>query len=205
MSKFNCKFNSKIKYFLNGKTFNILGLFLPASAVIGLAFVTCAVPYVGVAMLTFDLVTTGCGYGAGFMGNYNDLAYNDVAGSITGFSFGLANTFGTVPGIIAPYLVCFLTTYHLPSEWRVVFFNTASVYVAGVIGYLILGSGELQPWASKKAAQQNPEEGERWRLITRVHFPTTILFSQKQNKHNNRSEIQHKTNTDMNSILNTTN
>jgi ACS family sodium-dependent inorganic phosphate cotransporter-like MFS transporter 5 len=135
------------------KIFNTLGLLLPASAVIGLAFVTCAVPYAGVALLTFGLATTGCGYGAGFMVNYND-----VAGSFAGLSFGLANTFGTVPGIIAPYLVGLLTTNQLQSEWRVVFFITAGVYVAGAIGYLILGSGELQPWAAKKAAPQNPEE-----------------------------------------------
>ena len=76
------------------KIFNTLGLVLPLCAVIGLAFVTCADPYVGVALLTLGLATTGCGYGAGFMVNYND-----IAGSYAGLSFGLSNTFGTVPGM----------------------------------------------------------------------------------------------------------
>jgi hypothetical protein len=37
------------------------------SAVIGLGFVTCGIPYVGVALLVLGLASTGCAYGAGFM------------------------------------------------------------------------------------------------------------------------------------------
>ena len=40
------------------KIFNSLGLLLPMCAVIGLCFVTCAVPYAGVALLTLGLATT---------------------------------------------------------------------------------------------------------------------------------------------------
>jgi ACS family sodium-dependent inorganic phosphate cotransporter-like MFS transporter 5 len=46
----------------------------------------------------------GCAYGAGFMVNYND-----IAGSYAGFTFGMSNTLGTVPGIIAPSVVGILT------------------------------------------------------------------------------------------------
>jgi ACS family sodium-dependent inorganic phosphate cotransporter-like MFS transporter 5 len=87
------------------KLFNTIGLVVPAVAMVGLAFVTCANPYMGVALLTLGLGATGCAYGAGFIVNYND-----IAGSYAGLSFGIANTFGTVPGIIAPYLVGLLTT-----------------------------------------------------------------------------------------------
>lgn len=62
-------------------------------AVIGLGFVTCGIPYVGVGLLVLGLASTGCAYGAGFMVNYND-----IAGSYAGLTFGIANTFGTVPG-----------------------------------------------------------------------------------------------------------
>lgn len=138
------------------KLFNIIGNILPASAVIGLAFVTCAHPYVGVALLTFGLATTGCAYGAGFMVNYND-----VAGSYAGFTFGLSNTVGTVPGIIAPYLVGVLTTNQLQEEWQTVFYITAAVYACGAIGFFILGSGELQPWAKvKKVVVDNENQEE---------------------------------------------
>lgn len=43
-------------------------------AVIGLAFVTCEIKYVGVALLTVGLAFTGCAYGAGFLVNYNDIS-----------------------------------------------------------------------------------------------------------------------------------
>ena len=84
-------------------------------AVIGLGFVTCGIPYVGVALLVLGLASTGCAYGAGFMVNYNDIA-GTYAGKhdfnrfiiftilliikiyFKGLTFGIANTFGTVPG-----------------------------------------------------------------------------------------------------------
>ena len=47
---------------------------------------------------------SGCGYGAGFMVNYND-----IAGSFAGLVFGMSNTPGTVSGIIAPSFVGVLT------------------------------------------------------------------------------------------------
>lgn len=75
-------------------------------AVFGLAFVTCAVPYLGVALLTLGLAFTGCAYGAGFMVNYND-----IGGSFAGLSFGMSNTIATTPGFIAPLIVGALTTH----------------------------------------------------------------------------------------------
>lgn len=134
------------------KIFNSLGLLLPMSAVIGLCFVTCGEPYVGVALLVYGLATTGCSYGAGFMVNYND-----IAGQYAGLVFGMANTFGTVPGFVAPAIVGALTKNKLQSEWVWVFIITAGVYLFGTFGYILLGSGEPEPWASKK---QQPKEVE---------------------------------------------
>lgn len=75
-------------------------------SVIGLAFVTCATPYVGVALLIIGLASTGTGYGAGFMVNYND-----IGGSFAGLTFGMSNTVGTIPGFIAPMIVGLITTH----------------------------------------------------------------------------------------------
>ena len=75
-------------------------------AVIGLAFVTCENPYIGVALLVLGLASTGCAFGAGFMVNYND-----IAGSFAGLSFGISNTVGTIPGFIVPFMVGALTTH----------------------------------------------------------------------------------------------
>ena len=40
------------------KVYNTIGNVFPAAAAVGLAFVTCAHPYAGVALLTFGLATT---------------------------------------------------------------------------------------------------------------------------------------------------
>lgn len=128
------------------KIFNTLGLILPALAVGGLCFVTCSTPYIGVALLVVGLSTTGCGYGAGFMVNYND-----IAGPYAGLVFGMVNTFGTMPGFIAPGLVGVLTPNGLQSEWRIVFIITIIIYVIGAIGYCILGKAETEAYAQTKS------------------------------------------------------
>lgn len=134
------------------KLFNTLGLVLPATAVGGLCFVTCANPYIGVTLLTVGLSTTGCGYGAGFMVNYND-----IAGPFAGLVFGMVNTFGTMPGFIAPGLVGILTPRGLQSEWQIVFIITIIVYLVGAVGYCIWGTAETEPYAQVKKATIDEE------------------------------------------------
>lgn len=135
------------------KLFNTLGLILPATAVVALCFVTCATPYVGVALLTVGLATTGCGYGAGFMVNYND-----IGGPFAGLIFGMVNTFGTMPGFIAPSLVGILTPNGAQSEWRLVFMITVVVYIVGAIGYCVLGKAETEEYAKPKEEAKAGED-----------------------------------------------
>lgn len=68
------------------------------------------------------LISSGCGYGAGFMVNYND-----VAGAYSGLVFGIANTFGTVPGFVAPAIVGALTTHVTIFELNQLFDKLSSV------------------------------------------------------------------------------
>lgn len=136
------------------KLFNTLGLMLPMAAVIGLGFVTCSNPYIGVLLLTIGLSSTGFAYGAGFLVNSVD-----VAGKYAGLMFGVSNTFATIPGFVAPSLVGLITKKQLQSEWKIVFFITAAVYLVGAIGFLVLGSGEAEDWASNKSKRS--EEGEQ--------------------------------------------
>ena len=73
-------------------------------AVIGLSFVTCKHPYVGVALLVIGIAGIGCQYGAGFLVNYND-----VCGKFAGMALGIGNTFASIPGILAPFFVGLVT------------------------------------------------------------------------------------------------
>ncbi len=74
------------------------------AAVIGLSFVTCQHPYLGVSFLVLGIAAIGCQYGAGFLVNYND-----ICGKYAGMVLGIGNTFASIPGILAPYLVGFVT------------------------------------------------------------------------------------------------
>ncbi|CAF1936344.1 unnamed protein product [Rotaria magnacalcarata] len=86
------------------KLINILGSFLPAIFVLGLAFMTCQYRYTAVILLTIGVGLTGCCFGGGFT-----QVPNDIAPAHAGIIFGISNTFATIPGIISPYVVGALT------------------------------------------------------------------------------------------------
>lgn len=135
------------------KLFNVLGNLCPAIFVIALAFMTCKLKYLAVVLLTIGITFTGCCYGGGFM-----LTANDIAPAYAGIVFGISNTFATLPGIISPYIVGALTEKD-PGNWRIVFFICATIYIIGMLVFLFIGSGEVQPWAKKKHAEPaQPEQ-----------------------------------------------
>ena len=62
---------------------------------------------------------------------------------------GISNTFASIPGIIAPYLVGVITVNQKQEEWRIVFLITAGIYLVGAVMLFILGSVTLEEWAEK--------------------------------------------------------
>lgn len=74
-------------------------------ATLVLAFVDCSNPYLAVALLAIGVGFLGLSTGAGYIININE-----VGGIYSGVLFGISNTFGTIPGIVAPYIVGLLTT-----------------------------------------------------------------------------------------------
>ncbi|CAF4408116.1 unnamed protein product, partial [Adineta steineri] len=80
------------------------------------------------------------------------LTANDIAPAYAGIVFGISNTFATIPGIISPYIVGALTEKD-PNNWRIVFFICATIYIIGMVVFLLIGSGEVQPWATKHPSE----------------------------------------------------
>ncbi|CAF3470855.1 unnamed protein product [Rotaria sp. Silwood1] len=149
------------------KLFNVLGNLLPAIFVIGLAFMTCKIKYIAVALLTIGVTFTGCCYGGGFL-----LTSNDIAPPYAGIIFGISNTFATLPGVLSPYVVGALTGKD-PNNWRYVFFICAAIYIIGMLVFLFIGSGEVQPWAKKRPhGPTTPEE-------TPLSEPTGVFISKE--------------------------
>lgn len=56
------------------KLFNGLGLSVPILTLIGLSFITCRQPYLGVVLLTIGIAFIGCSLGAGFYVNINEIS-----------------------------------------------------------------------------------------------------------------------------------
>ncbi|XP_037046143.1 sialin-like isoform X2 [Bradysia coprophila] len=95
------------------------------------------------------LLTIGVGIGAfslsGFTVNHLDIAPNYAS-----ILMGISNTFGTVPGIVSPLISGYIVHTPNESEWKIIFYITAGVYLFGSVFYWFFASGELQSWAVRK-------------------------------------------------------
>ncbi|CAO1339479.1 unnamed protein product [Diamesa hyperborea] len=96
---------------------------------------------------------------AGYLGNGLDIAPN-----FSGTIFGMANTLSSFGGYLSTWMVGVLTfennTY---AQWQIVFSILAATYILGSLAFLIMGSGNLQPWNTPPErngnALQEQEEG----------------------------------------------
>lgn len=93
---------------------------------------------------------------AGYLGNGLDIAPN-----FSGTIFGMANTLSSFGGFVSAYMVGVLTndnqTY---GQWQIVFWILAVIYIVGSTAYLIMGTGELQPWNNPPERGINNRETE---------------------------------------------
>lgn len=131
------------------RLFNGFGLGGPMIAVICLSFVNCSLPYLGVVCLTAAMAFNGFYWCGGPLVNIND-----IAGPYSGIVFGIANSFGTLPGIICPYFVGIFTKNQTQKEWQIVFLIAAGVYLIGAIVFALFGNSNIQKWAVSKESSE---------------------------------------------------
>ncbi|TNN43231.1 Sialin [Liparis tanakae] len=74
----------------------------------------------------------------------------DIAPRYAGLLLGITNTFGTIPGILAPIATGYFTEDRTMAGWRKVFWLAAGINVAGALVFTAFGSGEIQPWAGAR-------------------------------------------------------
>ncbi|XP_011875828.1 PREDICTED: putative inorganic phosphate cotransporter [Vollenhovia emeryi] len=94
-----------------------------------------------VAVFTVALTING-GITAGYLGNGLDIAPN-----FSGTIFGIANTFSSIGGFLSSFMVGNIT-YHNQTytQWTIIFWILAAIYLMGAIAFAVLGTGELQSW-----------------------------------------------------------
>ncbi|CAL8293223.1 unnamed protein product [Merluccius merluccius] len=122
------------------KLFTITGLLLPAVCLVAVGYAGCsAVP--AVTLLTVSSTLGGTSAAGVFV---NQL---DIAPRYAGVLLGITNTFGTIPGVLAPIVTGYLTEDHSLTGWRQVFWVAAGVNALGALIFTCMASGHIQTWA----------------------------------------------------------
>ncbi|XP_017063188.2 sialin [Drosophila eugracilis] len=139
------------------KLFTTFALVIPGLLMIAQVFLgydaTWSVTIFSLALFAHGAVT------AGYLGNGLDIAPN-FGGTI----FGMANTLSSLGGYVSTWMVGALTyndeSFH---SWQIVFWILAGTYISAALVFVVLGSGELQPWNNPpervRINDVNQEEG----------------------------------------------
>ncbi|KAK3532315.1 hypothetical protein QTP86_016050 [Hemibagrus guttatus] len=150
------------------KIFTFAGLVIPAGLLVAVGFSGCS-GILAVTFLTLSITFGGISAAGVFM-NQIDIApqYGHYDLLISGFLFicveicytykmqyagfllGIINTFGTIPGVLAPVIMGILTKDHTLMGWGNVFYLSAGVSVFGALYYTLFSSGKIQAWALKE-------------------------------------------------------
>ncbi|XP_055339656.1 sialin-like [Paramacrobiotus metropolitanus] len=131
------------------RAYHLIGQLSAAGCLIMVALVGCNV------VATVTLLICAVGLLAFSMASFA-INHIDIAPQYAGILMGITNTVGAVPGIAGPYLVGVLTSGpdgHNLTQWSIVFYVTAGIFIANGIFYACCASGELQPWDKPKTAQ----------------------------------------------------
>ncbi|XP_076437196.1 sialin-like isoform X2 [Babylonia areolata] len=129
-----------------------IGMIGPGCFLIGTGFMDCNQQMEAVVMLTISVGLCGFQFSGYFIN------HGDIAPAYAGTLFGITNTAATVPGILAPYVVAALTTNRTREEWQNAFYVAAAIYFFGAAFYVLLGQGDIQPWADQEEPEENKDE-----------------------------------------------
>lgn len=106
----------------------LTGLLGPAGCLV--LFTLTSSPPVAIAVISLSF-TLGAATSSGFMANHSD-----ISESYAGLTFGIANTFATIPGILAGPLTAWMVQQS-GGAWSPVFFTAAAINVACALVYLL--------------------------------------------------------------------
>jgi len=125
--------NCEVRPIVARKIFTVISSLGPAITLIIISFIPMN-RYVAAAILSFGFGTSGCVTVA------LSLNIMEMAPKHAGLVSGIANTFGTIPGIVGIASTGYLLT--LFGSWGAVFMVPVIFYVLGVLIFLFFGSSE---------------------------------------------------------------
>uniref|UniRef100_A0A1A9WUC1 Major facilitator superfamily (MFS) profile domain-containing protein n=1 Tax=Glossina brevipalpis TaxID=37001 RepID=A0A1A9WUC1_9MUSC len=116
---------------------------VPTICLLTLSYIGCQ-HTLAVATMTIGIISMGAMF-SGFLSNHID-----IAPAFAGTLVALTNTVATLPGIIVPIFVGFITKGNQTfAAWRIIFFVTIILFFIEFLVYVIFGSGEEQSWNKK--------------------------------------------------------
>ncbi|XP_046735529.1 sialin [Diprion similis] len=134
------------------KIATLIASFVPMVCLICVSYVGCD-RGLAVFYLTVGVTCIG-GMFCGFLSNHVDIAPN-FAGTLV----AITNTFATIPGLIVPVFVGYVTNGNKTIEaWRIIFFVTVALYIVEILAYTIFGSGVEQPWNKIGTSRHKPQD-----------------------------------------------
>ncbi|XP_022227411.2 sialin [Drosophila obscura] len=132
------------------KTATSICTIVPGICLLILCYIGC-LHYEAVTVMSVGIVAMGAMF-SGFLSNHIDIAPN-FAGTLV----ALTNTAATLPGIIVPLFVGFVTHGNQNiSAWRIIFGVTIVLFALEFLVFVIFGSGSEQPW-NKSGSPKDPE------------------------------------------------
>ncbi|XP_062846636.1 sialin [Trichomycterus rosablanca] len=125
------------------KIFTLTGLLLPGVCLLAVGFSGCS-GNLAVTFLTLSITIGGTSAAGVFMNQI------DIAPQYAGILLGITNTFGTIPGMLAPIAVGQLAKDHSLMGWTKVFYLSAGISASGAVFYMLFGTGKIQTWAVRE-------------------------------------------------------
>ncbi|TDG46593.1 hypothetical protein AWZ03_007031 [Drosophila navojoa] len=130
----------KISTTIARKTATSICTVIPAICLLVLCYIGCR-HYEAVSVMSVGIVAMGAMF-SGFLSNHIDIAPN-FAGTLV----ALTNTAATLPGIVVPLFVGFVTHGNQNiGAWRIIFGVTIVLFVLEFLAFVIFGSGAEQSW-----------------------------------------------------------
>ncbi|EDW77776.1 uncharacterized protein Dwil_GK24669 [Drosophila willistoni] len=132
------------------KTATSICTIIPGICLLVLCYIGCR-HYEAVTVMSVGIVAMGAMF-SGFLSNHIDIAPN-FAGTLV----ALTNTAATLPGIVVPLFVGFVTHGNQNiGAWRIIFGVTIVLFALEFLVFVFLGSGSEQSW-NKAGVQKDPE------------------------------------------------
>ncbi|XP_068140428.1 sialin-like isoform X2 [Drosophila tropicalis] len=132
------------------KTATTICTIIPGICLLVLCYIGCR-HYEAVTVMSVGIVAMGAMF-SGFLSNHIDIAPN-FAGTLV----ALTNTAATLPGIVVPLFVGFVTHGNQNiGAWRIIFGVTIVLFALEFLVFVFLGSGSEQSW-NKAGVQKDPE------------------------------------------------